>query len=255
MISQHLLVEDHDAVGLARAPGAGRRGGSRRLAQPCRASRNGVTMSDLTGPGRNSEMSVMRSSKVSGPNLPTSSRWPGDSIWKQPEGAGRADQVGRSPGRRAAPAARRRGRPSTPSTRATSSTAWAIADCIRMPSTSSLSSPRSSTSSLSNWLIGKPSQLASTGVRSSRVRVGQQHPARVQRRCGGAARRAARRGRTCRSSRGAAEPGWPAARAGRAGRAGRRGPGCAGTPWRCASISPGGRPSAAPTSRTACRTR
>jgi hypothetical protein len=41
-------------------------------------------MSLLTGPGRNSEMSTMRSSKVLGANLPTSSRWPGDSIWKQP---------------------------------------------------------------------------------------------------------------------------------------------------------------------------
>ena len=41
-------------------------------------------MSLLTGPGRNSEMSVMMSSKVSIPDLPTSSRWPGDSIWKTP---------------------------------------------------------------------------------------------------------------------------------------------------------------------------
>ncbi len=41
-------------------------------------------MSDFTGPGRNNEMSMMMSSKVSGPNRPISSRWPGDSIWKQP---------------------------------------------------------------------------------------------------------------------------------------------------------------------------
>ena len=41
-------------------------------------------MSLLTGPGRNSEMSVMMSSNVSIPDLPTSSRWPGDSIWKTP---------------------------------------------------------------------------------------------------------------------------------------------------------------------------
>ena len=41
-------------------------------------------MSLLTGPGRNSEMSVMMSSKVSMPDLPTSSRCPGDSIWKTP---------------------------------------------------------------------------------------------------------------------------------------------------------------------------
>ena len=41
-------------------------------------------MSLLTGPGRNSEMSVMMSEKDSMPDLPTSSRWPGDSIWKTP---------------------------------------------------------------------------------------------------------------------------------------------------------------------------
>ena len=41
-------------------------------------------MSLLTGPGRNSEMSVMMSSKLSMPDLPTSSRWPGDSIWNTP---------------------------------------------------------------------------------------------------------------------------------------------------------------------------
>ncbi len=52
--------------------------------QPCLARRKGVIMSDLTGPGRNSEMSMMMSSKLSGPNLPMSSRCPGDSIWKQP---------------------------------------------------------------------------------------------------------------------------------------------------------------------------
>jgi len=41
-------------------------------------------MSLLTGPGRNSEMSVMMSAKSSIPDLPTSSRCPGDSIWKTP---------------------------------------------------------------------------------------------------------------------------------------------------------------------------
>ncbi len=41
-------------------------------------------MSLLTGPGRNSEMSVITCAKVSMPDLPTSSRWPGDSIWKTP---------------------------------------------------------------------------------------------------------------------------------------------------------------------------
>ena len=44
-----------------------------------------------------------------------------------------------------------------------------------------MSRPRVSTSSLSNWLIGNPSQLASTGVRSSSAVVGQHHAAGVQR--------------------------------------------------------------------------
>ena len=65
----------------------------RRSLQPCRLLRNGVIMSDLTGPGRNSEMSMMRSSNRLGPNLPMSSRWPGLSIWKHAEGAGGADQL------------------------------------------------------------------------------------------------------------------------------------------------------------------
>ena len=41
-------------------------------------------MSLFTGPGRKSEMSVMMSSKLSRPERPTSSRCPGDSIWKTP---------------------------------------------------------------------------------------------------------------------------------------------------------------------------
>ena len=41
-------------------------------------------MSDFTGPGRNSEMSTIRSSQRVGWSFWRSSRWPGDSIWKQP---------------------------------------------------------------------------------------------------------------------------------------------------------------------------
>ncbi len=41
-------------------------------------------MSDFTGPGRNSEMSTIRSSHRFGWSFCNSSRWPGDSIWKQP---------------------------------------------------------------------------------------------------------------------------------------------------------------------------
>ena len=41
--------------------------------------------------------------------------------------------------------------------------------CIRTPSTSSLSMPIGSMSSLSNWLIGSPAPEGSTGVRFSRL--------------------------------------------------------------------------------------
>ena len=107
-------------------------------------------MSLFTGPGRNSEMSMMMSSNVCGPNLPTSSRCPGDSIWNMPSVRVlriSSNVVGSSRGTASMSTV-------SPSTRATSSRACAIADCIRMPSRSSLSSPSSSTSSLSNWLIG-----------------------------------------------------------------------------------------------------
>ena len=57
---------------------------NRRVLHPWRLLRNGVIMSDLTGPGRNSEMSTMRSSNRRGPSLPMSSRCPGLSIWNIP---------------------------------------------------------------------------------------------------------------------------------------------------------------------------
>ena len=62
-------MEDHDA--LRSPPGSGRRsgGGSAASVQPAGPSRNGVIMSVLTGPGRNSEMSMMRSSKRLGAEL------------------------------------------------------------------------------------------------------------------------------------------------------------------------------------------
>ena len=50
-----------------------------------------------------------------------------------------------------------------------SCTAWAIADCMRTPRMSSLRSPISSTSSLSNSTIGKPPALNCTGARSRKV--------------------------------------------------------------------------------------
>jgi len=82
--AQHLLVEDDDAVGL----------GEDRAQVVVEVDRLGPALPRLeergdhvglhrAGPKQN-EMSMMRSLKVSGANLPMSSRWPGDSIWKQP---------------------------------------------------------------------------------------------------------------------------------------------------------------------------
>ena len=55
-----------------------------RALHPCRDFRKGEIMSLFTGPGRKSEISIIKSVKVCGSNLPTSSRCPGLSIWKIP---------------------------------------------------------------------------------------------------------------------------------------------------------------------------
>ena len=223
----------------------------RRSRQPCRLSRNGVIMSDFTGPGRNSEMSTMRSSNAVGPSLPTSSRWPGLSIWNIPRV--RVVRIsskvsGSSSGTCASSSRSTR----SPVTRSTSATACAIEDCIRMPRTSSLRNPRVSTSSLSNWLIGKPSQLASTGVRSSIPALDRTTPHGCSAMCRGRPSRASTRSKNC-ASRGLSRPrlrssgrsamAWRASRARMCGNA-----------LAISSTSTGGIPSAAPTSRTAWRT-
>ena len=51
---------------------------------PCLRSTNGVTMLPFIGPGLNRLMSAMRSEYRSGCIFPSSSRWPGDSIWNIP---------------------------------------------------------------------------------------------------------------------------------------------------------------------------
>src|SRR3954465_12692271 len=65
-------------------------------------------MSDFTGPGRNSEMSIIRSSHFVGWSFWRSSRCPGDSIWKQPSVSEEriSSNVGSSAGRAAANGAR-----------------------------------------------------------------------------------------------------------------------------------------------------
>ena len=108
-----------------------------------------MIMSDFTGPGRNSEMSMMRSDHSVGWNFCSSSRWPGDSIWKQP----RVSEDRISSNALGSSGSMRSRSTFSPSVRAISSRAWRMAESIRTPSTSSLSSPRSSTSSLSAWTI------------------------------------------------------------------------------------------------------
>ena len=90
-------------------------------------------MSDFTGPGRNSEMSTIRSSHRVGWSFWSSSRWPGDSIWKQPSvsEARISSNVGMSS------VAIRSRSTFSPVVRAISSSAWRIDESIRMPRTSS----------------------------------------------------------------------------------------------------------------------
>ena len=163
-------------------------------------------------------------------------------------GCGSTGSARRSPGRRAAPGRSSRSIRSSPSTRATSSTAWAIADCIRMPSTSSLSRP----SVLDVVLVelahreAQPARLDRGAVEQGGV--GQQHAARVQRDVpgqpvepldqAGTAGRAGRRPAARRAARAARRSARRASRARMCGNA-----------LAIASISPGGMPSAAPTSR------
>ena len=90
-------------------------------------------MSDFTGPGRNSEMSMIRSSNRVGCSFCRSSRWPGDSIWKQPSvsEARISSNVGSS-------SSGIRSRSTfSPVVRAISSIAWRIDESIRTPRMSS----------------------------------------------------------------------------------------------------------------------
>ena len=210
-------------------------------------------MSDFTGPGRNREMSMMRSPKVSGANLPMSSRCPGDSIWKQPRVC--ADAMSANVSGSSRPWSSRAMR--SPVVRSISSIAWAIDDCMRMPSTSSLSRPISSTSSLSKWLIAKPAALDSMGVRSSREVSDSTTPHGCSATCRGRPSSFSTRSRKESSRPVAASRPKPDVRSsGRSARALRasRARMC-GKDLAKASMSPTGIPRAVPTSRTACRTR
>ena len=166
-------------------------------------------MSDFTGPGRNSEMSMMRSSKVSGPNLPTSSRCPGDSIWKQPRvwverisrkvASSSSGHGGR--GRRGRPARRRPGRTSCDG----------VGHRRLHPDAEDVELEQAHR--LDVVLVelahreARPARLDRRAVEQRAV--GEHHAARVQRDVARAARRAARRARSSRSSRGRRQAAGP----------------------------------------------
>ena len=90
-------------------------------------------MSDFTGPGRNNEMSTIRSSQREGWSFCSNSRWPGDSIWKQPRVSER--RIRSNVGSSSSAIASR----STlcPVVRAISSSAWRIELSMRTPRMSS----------------------------------------------------------------------------------------------------------------------
>ena len=156
-------------------------------------------------------------------------------------GCASCGSAGTSPRRRAARGPGRRGRSARRRPGATSSTACAIADCIRMPRTSSLSSPSASTSSLSNWLIGKPDPARLDRGAVQQRAVGQHHAARVQRDVAGQPVEPLDEVEQQVEPR--VRPGrWPAARAARRWRCGRRGRRMCGNALAIASTSPGGMP-------------
>ncbi len=207
-------------------------------------------MSELTGPGRNSEMSTIRSCIVRGSSLATSSRWPGDSIWKQP--SVRPVQIMSYVAWSSCGTPLSRSM-SWPSTRLTSLSAYAIADCMRTPSTSSLSIPASSTSSLSNWLIGNSSRLRSTGVRSRSPELPTSTPHGCRAMCRGSPSSFSASRNIVSSARSLRPLSRSSGRSERAERI------ClalmCGNALAMMSVSCGGRPMAAPTSRMALRAR
>ena len=132
----------------------------------------------------------MRSRKVSGPNLPTSSRCPGDSIWKQPRVWVGADQperrlvVVRHASSSIRPSVEVEPAPRAPSTRRPGD----LVDGVRHrrlhpdPEDVELEQPHlPRRRPCRTGSSGTPSQLASTGVRSSSAASEMQHAAGVQR--------------------------------------------------------------------------
>ena len=214
-------------------------------------------MSDLTGPGRNSEMSTIEVVEGLGPELADQLALPRRLDLEAAEGVGRPDQlegrrvVVRHAGRRRRWLDARRRRPGATS-----------ADGVRHrrlhPDAEDVELEQPEV--LDVVLV----ELAHREAEAARLdrgaveqaRVGQEHAARVQRDVAGQPVEASRRGRrTCRA-RSSAAPRPLARSSGRSRRAARasRARMC-GNALAIASTSPGGMPSAAPTSRTAWRTR
>ena len=178
---------------------------------------------------------MMRSPKVSGANLPTSSRWPGDSIWKQPRvwvermSAKVGGVVERA--RRRGRAARRAVDPLDLVEGVGHRRLHPDAEHVELEQAELLDV-------VLVELAHREAQPAGLDRGAVEQRgVGEQHAARVQRDVAGQAVEALDQGRgSGRAARRA--PSRPrdrpscAARAGRAARPARRGRGCAGRPWR-----------------------
>ena len=212
-------------------------------------------MSLLTGPGRNSEMSVMRSLEGLRRRTCRPARAGPATRSGTCRGCGSTGSARRSPGRRAAPALvvevdRRRRRPARTSVdRVRHRGLHPDAEHVELEQ-----AERPRRRPCRTGSSGSPSQLASTGVRSSSVGSDSSTPHGCSAMCRGSpssrstsrnsrSSRAARRGRWRRSSgRSRSAAVTSLAR-------------MCGNALAIASISPGGSPSAAPTSRIACRAR
>ena len=202
----------------------------RRSLQPCRLLRNGVIMSDLTGPGRNSEMSTMRSSKRLGPELADELALARALDLEHAQGAGGADQLvgggvvvrhlrlvvevdvlARDPRDLGDGVGHRRLHPD--------------AEDVELEEAQGL-----------DVVLVELAHREPQPARLDRGAVEQRRRWTARRRtgaarCAGAGRRGPRRGRRRRPCAGCRGRGC-AARAGRRWRAGRPWRGCAGTPWR-----------------------
>ena len=150
-------------------------------AQPCRALRNGDDHVGLHRTGaeqRDVGDEVLEGLRT---ELPDELALARGSRSGSSRGCGWCGSAGRSPRRRAPPGTRSSRSMSTCSTSRTWSTAWAIADCIRMPRTSSLSSPSDLDVVLVELAHGEADEARLDRGAVEQAGVGQHDPAGVER--------------------------------------------------------------------------